>query len=70
MNIREFAKRLRVAADAVDAVLEIQGTPSAVREISKLVKEPVKSHWTQTKAGKEKLSKAMKTMWQKRAKNG
>jgi hypothetical protein len=53
-NLKEFSKRLRNAADAIDLVFQVSGTPEVARKIEKRV------HWTQKPENRAKVLKMAK----------
>ena len=69
MDIRSFIKQLRLAADTLEALLQVQGTPEIASRIQKTLKRGPynikgkakigrprkKLHWTQTPEGREKM---------------
>ena len=61
MDIKSLSKKLRHAADVLDELLEVQGTPEIARRIlSKGKRMYKKKHWTQRPENRARLKKILK----------
>lgn len=79
-NLKELSERLRKAAEAIDAIFEVDGTPEIAHKIRQTIKgrnlsiKPKhKLHWTQRPENKAKVrrmaKRASKTRQLKKASN-
>jgi hypothetical protein len=70
MDIRQLSKKLRHAADVLDALFEVKGTPTIAKRIIKNLPKarggareyPKGTHWTQRPENKARLKKQLKRM--------
>ena len=61
MDIKAFSKRLRHAADVLDELLEVQGTPKIAKQIRASLK-PKNVHWSLRPENAAKAARWRKSM--------